>query len=107
MSADHAHALPAGYDLHEYRIVGMVGAGGFGITYRVYDVHLDKELALKEYLPNHWATRAAGDTVAPLSSTYAADYEWGLRRFLDEARTLACFNHPHLNRVAGCVEACV
>ena len=105
MSADHAHALPAGYDLHEYRVVGMVGAGGFGITYRVYDVHLDKELALKEYLPNHWATRAAGDTVAPLSSTYAADYEWGLRRFLDEARTLARFNHPHLNRVHRFFEA--
>ena len=35
----------------------------------------------------------------PHSNADAQDYHWGLTRFLDEARTLARFDHPHLNRV--------
>ena len=41
----------------------------------------------------------SGSTVVPQSSTDAQDYHWGLNRFLDEARTLARFDHPHLNKV--------
>ena len=37
--------------LEEYRLDAMLGAGGFGITYRAYDAHLDKFVAIKEYLP--------------------------------------------------------
>ena len=77
----------------------VLGAGGFGITYRAYDAHLDKFVAIKEYLPSEFATRAERYTVVPQSSTDAQDYHWGLNRFLDEARTLARFDHPHLNKV--------
>ena len=38
-------------------------------------------------------------TVKPKSSASKDDYEWGLARFLDEARTLARFDHPHINKV--------
>ena len=34
-----------------------------------------------------------------------SDYEWGLERFVDEARTLARFDHPHLNKVHRFFEA--
>ena len=37
--------------------------------------------------------------MVPYSSADAQDYHWGLTRFLDEARTLARFDHPHLNKV--------
>ena len=77
----------------------MLGAGGFGITYRAYDANLDKFVAIKEYLPSEFATRAERYTVVLQSSTDAQDYHWGLNRFLDEARTLARFDHPHLNKV--------
>ena len=77
----------------------MLGAGGFGITYRAYDANLDKFVAIKEYLPSEFATRGERYTVVPQSSTDAQDYHWGLTRFLDEARTLARFDHPHLNKV--------
>ena len=99
MPIDHVNALPPGTRFEEYRLDAVLGAGGFGITYRAYDAHLDKFVAIKEYLPVEFATRTEASTVVPQSSTDAQDYHWGLNRFLDEARTLARFDHPHLNKV--------
>ena len=99
MPIDHVNALPPGTRFEEYRLDAVLGAGGFGITYRAYDANLDKFVAIKEYLPTEFATRAERYTVVPQSSTDAQDYHWGLNRFLDEARTLARFDHPHLNKV--------
>ncbi len=105
MNSDHLHALPPGTRLEEFRLEAQVGAGGFSITYRAYDELLDKVVAVKEYLPRDFATRTAGNTVAPISDADARDYQWGLTRFLDEARTLARFDHPHLNKVRRFFEA--
>ena len=99
MTTDHIHALPPGTRFEEYRLDMVLGAGGFGITYRAYDSHLDKYVAIKEYLPSEFAARTEASTVVPHSSTDAQDYHWGLSRFLDEARTLARFEHPNLNKV--------
>ena len=99
MPIDHIHALPSGTRFEEYRLDAVLGAGGFGITYRAYDAHLDTFVAIKEYLPGEFAARTEASTVVPKSNTDAQDYHWGLTRFLDEARTLARFNHSHLNRV--------
>ena len=96
---DHLQALPAGYRLNEYRIEGVIGSGGFGITYKALDTQLDKTVAIKEYLPNEFAVRTDATTVQPKSTADQDDYQWGLTRFLDEARTLARFEHPHLNHV--------
>ena len=99
MPIDHIHALPPGTRFEEYRLDAVLGAGGFGITYRAYDANLDTFVAIKEYLPGEFAARTEASTVVPKSNTDAQDYHWGLTRFLDEARTLARFNHSHLNRV--------
>ena len=99
MAIDHIHALPPGTRFEEYRLDAVLGVGGFGITYRAYDAHLDMFVAIKEYLPGEFAARTEASTVVPKSNTDAQDYHWGLTRFLDEARTLARFNHSHLNRV--------
>ena len=96
---DHINALPAGTRLQEYTVREVLGAGGFGITYRANDTNLNKVVAIKEYLPSEFATRTNNGTVVPNSSADTTDYEWGLSRFLDEARTLARFDHPHLNKV--------
>ena len=99
MPIDHVNALPPGTRFEEYRLDTVLGAGGFGITYRAYDANLDKFVAIKEYLPVEFATRTDASTVVPHSDANAQDYHWGLTRFLDEARTLARFDHPHLNKV--------
>ena len=104
MTFDHIHALPPGTRFEEYRLDTVLGAGGFGITYRAHDENLDKVVAIKEYLPD-FATRTGVSTVVPKSSTDAQDYHWGLTRFLDEARTLARFDHPHMNKVHRFFEA--
>ncbi len=96
---DHLQALPAGHRLGEYRIERVLGSGGFGITYYAWDVHLDKPVAIKEYLPNEFALRADATTVKPKSTADQSNYQWGLERFLEEARTLARFKNPYLNEV--------
>ena len=102
---EYINALRAGTHLDEYQVREVLGQGGFGITYLADDIKLNRVVALKEYLPRDFATRTAGSTVVPNSSADAADYHWGLERFLDEARTLARFDHPHLNKVHRFFEA--
>ena len=85
---DHLHALPAGHRLDEYRVDHVLGSGGFGITYYALDIHLNKPVAIKEYLPNDFALRTDATTVKPKSTSDQDDYQWGLERFLDEARAL-------------------
>jgi serine/threonine protein kinase len=91
--------------LLEYRIEQVLGAGGFGITYRALDTNLDKDVAIKEYLPGELAMRAADGNVVAQGTTHEAGYKWGLDRFLLEARTLGKFSHPHIVRVLRYFEA--
>ena len=96
---DYLHALPPGYRIEEYELVRVLGSGGFGITYLGYDHHLDKAVAIKEYLPNDLAVRTENHSVLPKSTQDKADYEWGLERFLSEAQTLARFDHRHIIKI--------
>jgi serine/threonine protein kinase len=91
--------------LLEYRIEQVLGAGGFGITYRARDTNLDKDVAIKEYLPGELAMRAPDGNVVAQATTHEEGYKWGLDRFLLEARTLGKFSHPNIVRVLRYFEA--
>jgi len=99
------NALPMQSMLLEYRIDQVLGAGGFGITYRARDTNLDKDVAIKEYLPGELAMRAPDGNVVAQATSHEAGYKWGLERFLLEARTLAKFSHPNIVRVLRYFEA--
>ena len=102
---DTGDTLAPGTRLDELKIERVLGAGGFGVTYLARDVSLDAWRAVKEYLPRDWGTRLGDGTIGPRTGADAEDYQWGLTRFLDEARILAKFDHPHLVRVHRVFEA--
>ncbi|HKU70336.1 MAG TPA: protein kinase [Burkholderiales bacterium] len=99
------NALPKGYALHEYRIESVLGAGGFGLTYLATDGNLSLKVALKEYLPSDFASRSEDSTVHPKSDDATESFQWGLQRFMSEAKTLASFRHPNIVRVMRFFEA--
>jgi WD40 repeat protein/serine/threonine protein kinase len=90
-------ALPSGTVLvGDYRIERVLGAGGFGVTYLAEELALARLVTIKEYFPSDIAARADGIDVAPRSLEAAGDYSWGLERFIEEAQTLAKFNHTNI-----------
>ncbi|CDH47089.1 bifunctional serine/threonine-protein kinase/formylglycine-generating enzyme family protein [Candidatus Contendibacter odensensis] len=102
------NTLPVGYRLHQYRIESVLGAGGFGITYKAVHEALQTRAAIKEYFPVEWSYRDR-DEVNVLANTQGglptseagedACYSWGLERFLNEAQILAKVNHSGVVRV--------
>jgi serine/threonine protein kinase len=92
-------ALLPGQTVFEYRIDKMLGGGGFGITYLAQDINLQLPVAIKEYFPGDLAVRAADLSVSVRSGENKAQFQWGLERFLEEARALASFKHPNIVRV--------
>lgn len=94
-----SHHIRPGTLLHDRYYVGRVlGQGGFGITYLGWDTTLDVKIAIKEYFPLSLVTRNP-DTMAIscASRQSAGDFDYGLEKFLDEARILASFvNNPNI-----------
>ena len=98
MAQEYRQALPMGYHLENYQLAEVLGVGGFGITYRAEHTTLGLNVAIKEYLPSDLAVRD-GTTVHPKSHTDQDGFEWGLDRFVEEAKTLVLFRHRNLVRV--------
>ncbi|WP_199232206.1 serine/threonine protein kinase [Rubrivivax albus] len=99
-SPDHpANALPRGARLGEFEILAVLGVGGFGIVYRALDHALEREVAIKEYMPAALAGRTATLHVSLRSQSDAETFALGLRSFVNEAKLLARFDHPSLLKV--------
>jgi len=94
--------LPQGTELNNrYVIESLLGHGGFGITYAAYDKVLNVRVAVKEYLPRQLATRGEGQTrVSVFTGEARQQYDYGLRKFLEEAQSMARFAH-HPNVVSA------
>jgi serine/threonine protein kinase len=96
---DHADALPSGTRLHEFEILSVIGQGGFGIVYLAHDQQLDRQVAIKEYMPSSMAVRSRQQSVAVRSARDTDTFAAGLRSFINEAKLLARFDHPALLKV--------
>ena len=90
----------------QYLIGKVLGKpGGFGITYLALDTRLETRVAIKEYLPRDLAGRDAGQaTISAHSSEDGEFFRYGLTQFLQEARTLARFDHANIVRVRNFFE---
>src|SRR6201987_6568334 len=71
-------ALTSGTKLGPFEILVPIGAGGMGEVYRARDTRLGRDVAIK---------------VLPESLANDSDR---LRRFEQEARTIAALNHPNI-----------
>jgi len=103
--ANPDQTLAAGYQLDDYRITALLGRGGFGITYKGIDERLQRAVAIKEYLPQQFAFRDTDGDVKPRTTEDNETFEWGLSRFIDEARALALFRHPNIVSVIRYLDA--
>ena len=101
----HRLALPRGTRIRDFEFHRVLGHGGFGITYLGWNVTLDIPVAIKEYFPADLATRERNLSVVPQTAQAAPDFQWGLERFLDEARILARLQHPAIVRIHHFFEA--
>jgi len=106
MSQTYDQALQIGEVLNDqYRIDGILGEGGFGITYKAHDTQLDRTVVIKEFLPQEFAARSTDSKTVQARTNRNDDYQHGLNRFLDEAKALAKFQHPHIASVLAFFEA--
>jgi serine/threonine protein kinase len=96
---DTPNALPAGTRLGEFELRGLLGVGGFGIVYLAFDHALEREVAIKEYMPASLAGRTETMQVSLRSQSDAETFALGLKSFVNEARLLARFDHPSLLKV--------
>ena len=80
MSVLMNHPLPAGTMLENYRIERQISCGGFSIIYLVYDIN-QQPWAIKEYIPQTLALRAAGETSLQIPPEHQAEFQRGLAYF--------------------------
>ena len=94
-------ALPLGTILNGRYIIGRVlGQGGFGVTYLAQDFQTKQRVAIKEYFPSELSTRSGSYRVVPYSGQREQDFEFGKKKFMQEAQTLAEFNsNPYIANI--------
>ena len=92
-----SHVLPLGTKLQQgnYTVGRVLGQGGFGITYVGGDRTLRCKVAIKELFLRDECVRHGAQVMIPTHARVpAADFDRAKQRFVEEARTVARFNHP-------------
>lgn len=104
------YALPVGTMVQEYRIINILGSGGFGIVYKAENKYFSEIVALKEFLPVNLAYRDTENSkIFPLSPETEKAFQWTRHKFLQEAKTLRELGyprqHPNIVKVRQFIEA--
>ncbi len=85
---------------HRYQILQELGAGGFGITYQVWDLKEDCIAAMKEFMPQDVSNRRTDKISIEAKPGQRENYERFQKKFLDEAQLIYQFqNHPNIVQV--------
>jgi serine/threonine protein kinase len=85
-------------------VEGLLGQGGFGITYKSRDTRLSRTVALKEFFPQAQGCLRRGTTVHPSGNITIAEFHEERNKFLEEGQRLAQFQHPSIVRVFSLFE---
>ncbi len=105
-AAPFTPTLPKGYILGEYKIESVRGQGSFGITYRATELMTNYPVVIKENYPSDFAYRDPTTGELRPKHDKDADYQWALKSFEKEARTLRKLPiHPNIVHVTGVIRA--
>ena len=86
----------------KYRIIRVLGQGGFGITYLAEQTMLGKLFAIKEFFIRDLCARDDSATVYSVTQSDMVDrYR---QKYIKEAQIIARFNHPGIVRVSDIFE---
>ena len=77
---------------NRYKVSAMIGISGFEITYKAWDKQESRDVAIKEYCPQQLMSRANGISDYMLLDEYNDEYNFGLQKFMQEAKSLSAFN---------------
>ena len=83
----------------KYRILRVLGQGGFGITYLAENTFFEKKVAIKEFFPKDFCGRDNTSHLT-LGAQNNADTVARLKdRFLKEAKNIAKLDHPGIVKI--------
>lgn len=94
--------LPPGTLVHNrYKILQVLGTGGFGVTYKVHDLKENTISAMKEYMPNDISYRVPGSNqIRPIKEADRAMYVKFYQQFYKEAQCIYSLRgHPNIVEV--------
>lgn len=84
----------------KYRILKVLGQGGFGITYLAIQVRLDRKVAIKEFFMKDFCERNEATSQVTLGTTGSRETVNSCRKkFLKEAKHIAKLDHPNIIRI--------
>ena len=84
----------------KYRILKVLGQGGFGITYLAIQVRLDRKVAIKEFFMKDFCERNETTSQVTLGTAGSREKVNSCRKkFLKEAKHIANLNHPNIIRI--------
>lgn len=89
-----------------YRIIEVLGQGGFGITYLAEHIMLGVKVAIKEFFPKDFCDRDSQTSISVTLGTQGnREFVGRLRaKFIKEARNIARLNHPSIIHIQDIFE---
>lgn len=87
----------------KYKIVKVLGQGGFGITYLAEQVQLGRQVAIKEFYMSDYCERNRNSITIPTVGGCATVDQYH-KKFVKEAKKLATLHHPNIVEVLDIFE---
>ena len=83
----------------KYRIIRVLGQGGFGITYLAENVFFGKTVAIKEFFPKNFCGRNNTSHLTLGTANNAETVEKLRNRFMKEAKNIAKLDHSGIVKI--------
>lgn len=89
----------------KYRILRVLGQGGFGITYLAEQTMLERRVAIKEFFMKELCSRDDSTSHVTIGTEGSRETVTRFReKFLKEARNIAKLNHPNIVKIIDVFE---